>query len=51
MAVQPALPPHRSLEVVQAYLLDVPQALQYLNQRLGRQDRLTAHTESPSRQR
>lgn len=36
---QPALPPHRSLEVVQAYLLDVPQTIQYLHERLGRADR------------
>jgi ATP-dependent Lhr-like helicase len=37
---QPALPPHRSLEVVQNYLLDVPRTLHFLNQQLGRTDRL-----------
>lgn len=37
---QPALPPHRALEVVQAFLLDIPQTLHYLNERLGRTDRL-----------
>ena len=32
---QTALPPHRSLEVVKSYLLDIPLTLEYLNQRLG----------------
>lgn len=39
---QPALPPHRSMEVVQAYLLDVPQTLEYLQERLGRRDGATS---------
>jgi ATP-dependent Lhr-like helicase len=43
---QQALPRRRSLEMVQAYLLDVPGALRHLNERLGRQDRLTAAAEA-----
>ena len=39
---QTALPTHRSLEVVKAYLLDVPQTLRYLQERLGQPDSLPA---------